>query len=94
MLHLNGWFGEIRCAAKRLPLHMRANAASAIAARAKGGFVRRAAIHGVFWRTRIDACAANGGNEPYLPFVALCTKVSFQIDLDAGEIWVRDVISY
>lgn len=36
----------------------------------------------------------NYGKEPYLPFAALCTKVSFQIDLDAGGIWERDVTSY
>ena len=39
-----GRFGEICCAAKCLPLHMRGNAASAIAATAKGGFVRIAVI--------------------------------------------------
>ncbi|MFT5342855.1 MAG: hypothetical protein ACI9HB_003085 [Gammaproteobacteria bacterium] len=37
----NGLVGEIRCTAKRVPLHIRSNAASAIAASAKGGFVWR-----------------------------------------------------
>ncbi len=36
----NGRSGEIRCAAKYAPLHMRENAASAIATLAKSGFVR------------------------------------------------------
>ena len=40
----NGWFGEIRCAGKNVPLHTRGNAASALAAPAKGGFVRAAGI--------------------------------------------------
>jgi hypothetical protein len=40
----NGCSGEIRCAAKCVLLHIRGNAASAIAATAQGGFVRRAAV--------------------------------------------------
>jgi hypothetical protein len=40
----NGWFREIRCIAKSPPLRMRTFSASAIAASAKGGFVRRAPV--------------------------------------------------
>jgi hypothetical protein len=37
---LNGCSNEVRSAAKYVPLHLQGNAASAIAATAKGGFVR------------------------------------------------------
>jgi hypothetical protein len=43
MLHLNGWFGEIRCSAKRLLLHVQRDAAPA-KAKNNVGFVRRAAL--------------------------------------------------
>jgi hypothetical protein len=70
LLHSNGWFGEIRCTARRSPLHSRRNAASAKLGNpmsvlsalptsangdANGGFAEQ--------RTLVQN-AANEGNEP------------------------------
>ena len=57
---LNSCSGEIRCAAKCVSLHMRGNAASAIAACAKGSFVRPS-VSSSKLRRRVDLKSTDVG---------------------------------